>query len=245
MRQIRTAEDIKQLGTILFVAAHPDDEAFMAGGILAAAVANGQRVAVFTATHGEAGIQNESKWPRDTLGDVRRHELAAGLRELGITTSEVFDFADGGCADVAPEMALETLRPVLIKHQPDTVLTFGADGMTGHPDHATVSAWVSRAVAASGKPVRIFHAVLDPGDYQRRVRQLDEKINLFFNIDTPPLCDVQECDIAFTLPPQILGQKIRALMAMPSQTERMFMVATEDAISRAFARECFVAARGV
>jgi hypothetical protein len=73
MACLRTADDIKQLGTILFVAAHPDDESFLAGGILAAAVANGQTVVVYTATRGEAGVQDRNKCPR-----ASHHGIALG-----------------------------------------------------------------------------------------------------------------------------------------------------------------------
>ena len=42
--KIKSSEDIKRLGTILFVGAHPDDETFTAAGIMAQAVKNGQKV---------------------------------------------------------------------------------------------------------------------------------------------------------------------------------------------------------
>jgi hypothetical protein len=93
------------------------------------------------------------------------------------------------------------------------------------------------------KPARIYHAVVSPYDYERHLKQLGEKINLFFNIDKPPLCAVDDCAIAFTLPGAVMGQKIRALQAMPSQTERMFRVASKQAIAHAFGRECFVKAK--
>jgi LmbE family N-acetylglucosaminyl deacetylase len=37
--------DVKELGSILGVWAHPDDEAYLTGGLMAAAIANGQPVA--------------------------------------------------------------------------------------------------------------------------------------------------------------------------------------------------------
>lgn len=243
MNCLRTTDDLQRLGTILFVAAHPDDESFLAGGILAAAVANGQTVIVYTATRGEAGVQNERKWPSATLGGQRSEELEAGLRELGVETSYVFDFADGGLADIPPAKALDTLWPVLAKHQPDTILTFGADGLTGHPDHTAVSGWVDRAAHVTDKHAHIYHAVVSPYDYEHYLKQLSEKINLFFNIDQPPLCPTSDCAIAFSLPDAVLSQKIRALQAMPSQTEKMFQVISKQAICKAFGRECFVRAK--
>lgn len=51
------------LGTILSVWAHPDDETFVAGGIMAAAVANGQRVVTVSFTAGERGTDDADTWP--------------------------------------------------------------------------------------------------------------------------------------------------------------------------------------
>ena len=49
------AEVAAGLGTVLGVWAHPDDEAYLAGGLMAAAVDAGARVVCVTATRGERG----------------------------------------------------------------------------------------------------------------------------------------------------------------------------------------------
>ena len=41
--------------------------------------------------------------------------------------------------------------------QPDTVLTFGPDGMTGHVAHMSVSDWATEALADVGKPGAKVH----------------------------------------------------------------------------------------
>ncbi|MGY1602174.1 PIG-L deacetylase family protein [Geodermatophilus sp. SYSU D00815] len=65
--------------TVLGVWAHPDDEAYLSAGLLAAAVATGDRVVVATATRGEGGLD-------DPAGDVvRARELAASLAAVGVT----------------------------------------------------------------------------------------------------------------------------------------------------------------
>jgi LmbE family N-acetylglucosaminyl deacetylase len=240
MKQIRTTDDIKQLGTILFVAAHPDDETFLAGGIMAAAVKNGQKVMCVTATHGEAGsTQNESKWPQATLGAIRRLELRRALEELGVTRHSYFGYADGACAATPVRQAVATLRAVIERRQPDTILTFGPEGLTGHPDHRAVSAWTDAAIRGSAKPVRVFHAVQTPENYETNMRLVDKKMNLFFNIDKPPLVSEAQCAIAYHLPPGIEAQKKRALAAMPSQTEVLFNAVPAAVVDRAFSCEYF------
>ena len=44
-----------ELGTILGIWAHPDDEAYLSGGLMALASAAGSRVVCVTATRGELG----------------------------------------------------------------------------------------------------------------------------------------------------------------------------------------------
>jgi LmbE family N-acetylglucosaminyl deacetylase len=46
---------ISALGTIMGIWVHPDDEAYLSGGLMALARANGQRVVCVTATRGELG----------------------------------------------------------------------------------------------------------------------------------------------------------------------------------------------
>lgn len=71
MATLRTAEDLKSLGKIMGIWAHPDDDTYSMAGIMAAAVKNGQKVVIVTATRGEAGVQDETRWPAAQLGEIR------------------------------------------------------------------------------------------------------------------------------------------------------------------------------
>ena len=57
---------------LLVVVAHPDDESFGCGSLLAAASAGGHTTAVLCATRGEAG---ESRVATDNLAALREAEL--------------------------------------------------------------------------------------------------------------------------------------------------------------------------
>ena len=59
-----------ELGTILGVWAHPDDEAYLSAGLMARAVRNGSRVVCDTATRGEGESMDEERWPSDRMGEV-------------------------------------------------------------------------------------------------------------------------------------------------------------------------------
>lgn len=50
-----TLSDLSQLGTVMTVWAHPDDETYLSGALCAMLRDAGQRVVCVTATRGEAG----------------------------------------------------------------------------------------------------------------------------------------------------------------------------------------------
>lgn len=240
---IRTASDIKQLGTILSVWAHPDDETFLAAGIMASAVRNGQPVICVTATKGEAGSQNHEKWPPKTLGEVRTKELGRALGILGVPKHYLLDCPDGGCYKVSIKEAVKKIRSFIDRYQPDTILTFGPEGLTGHHDHATVSLWVQKAVEQYDlKPV-VYHAVYTKDRYDSYLREIDEVVNFFFNIDKPSIKNADSCDICFELPKELRMLKYQALEAMPSQTENVLRLFEQQFLCRAFGSEAFIRAK--
>lgn len=241
MSALTTTDDIKQLGTILGVWAHPDDESFSCGGILAAAVKNGQQIACITATKGELGVQDPDRWPPESLGEIRAAELAAALKEIGCGHHHWLNYSDGGCKDIDSDEAINKILEFIEQYQPDTILTFGPDGLTGHDDHRTVSAWATAAAKqASGQPA-VYYVVQHDEAYEK-FRPADKQFNIFFNIDKPPLKSGQECDILLDLPDEILDIKYAALKAMPSQTEAMFKTFDKQTMCAMLSTEAFVKA---
>lgn len=231
--------DIRQLGTILFVGAHPDDEVFCAGGLLAAAVANGQKVACIVATHGEKGIQDETRWPASGLADIRTSELNAAYKILGLKECYWLDCFDGGCKpDDQP--TINKLANLAKEINPKTVITFGPDGLTGHTDHQAVSAWVSEVFDGDQQ---VFHVVVNREVYEKAWHQVDKLANAFFNVEHPPLVEQQDCDINLVLPPELLSKKLDALAAMPSQYDSYFSKIDKILLSQVWQNECFVRAK--
>src|SRR5881396_1594435 len=121
------------LGTILGVWAHPDDETYLSAGLMALARRQGRRVVCVTATRGEDGSFDEERWPPASLGAVREQELIRSLEVLGVTEHHWLDYHDGTCAGVDPEEGVQRVLGILRDADPDSVFTFGPDGMTGHP----------------------------------------------------------------------------------------------------------------
>src|ERR1700709_2753783 len=114
---------VEDLGTILSIWAHPGDEGYTCGAIMARAVSNGQRVICVTATRGELGSTDPDRWPSGpSLAEVRTGELAASLAVLGVTDHRWLDYPDGGCPDVDPLDAVSRLQAIVDECEPDTIL---------------------------------------------------------------------------------------------------------------------------
>jgi dephospho-CoA kinase len=134
-------------GPLLAMFAHPDDESFATGGTLARYADAGAEVHVWCATAGEAGTLHDPPMSRGELGTMRTDELRRAAEVLGVRQVHRGEFADGTLDPddpAGPRAAAAVLRAV----QPAVVVTFGPDGVTGHPDHRAVHTWVARACDA-------------------------------------------------------------------------------------------------
>lgn len=236
---VTNRQDIKQLGTIMCVFAHPDDETFTMGGIMAAALKNGQRVICVTATRGELGLQDEKRWPAEQLGDIRTSELKAALHILGVGDLHLFDYSDGGCSEADSDEAVAKLSDLLNEYKPDTVMTFGPDGMTGHPDHVAVSAWALRACTSMDTQPDLYWATLTREQYVRS-QAVAEALNFYYNTPKPPVCEEAEAAICLHLDDELLELKEAALRSMPSQYQIMFESFDADVLRGCFDVEAFV-----
>lgn len=126
---------------LLAVWAHPDDEAFGPVGTLRLAHDQGWATAIITATRGDAGQRDLAQLaPGQTLGDLREQELRRACEVLGVARLDVWHYRDGGLSDVPVDELIARILAVLRDWQPAVVITFGPDGMTGHPDHVAISA---------------------------------------------------------------------------------------------------------
>jgi LmbE family N-acetylglucosaminyl deacetylase len=158
MRQMRE----RPARIVAFVVAHPDDDVMGAAGYMALHRYDPElRFVLIHATDGDAGeIAAGIDATRQTLGAVRRREDESGWRAVGRIPDrhEWFGLSDGGLADL-PAGELESLIvEVFEEERPDIVMTFGPDGITGHPDHVAVGAAASVAFRRFvGRPGPGFH----------------------------------------------------------------------------------------
>jgi N-acetyl-1-D-myo-inositol-2-amino-2-deoxy-alpha-D-glucopyranoside deacetylase len=142
---------------LLLVHAHPDDESINNGATMAKYAAEGAQVTLVTCTRGEEGevippgLAHLAPDREDRLGPHRVGELAAAMKELGVTDHRFLGgpgrFRDSGMMgapqnhrdgafwhtevdDAAPYL-VEVIRSV----RPQVLITYDPDGGYGHPDH--------------------------------------------------------------------------------------------------------------
>lgn len=218
-----TVGDISKLGTILGIWAHPDDECWIAGGLLASALEAGQRVVCVTATHGDAGKNaDQTSTPLGDLGGTRHYEELASLQILGGAEHRWLDYLDGQLSRANAKHAVRQLAAIITEVQPDVVITFGPDGLTGHMDHRTVSVWAKQALARAKSPAELWYAVEEDEKYRSVGKRLHDFANIYFATHEPFVMPAGQADVHFDLPTHIWHKKIAALRAHKSQTAHIF-----------------------
>ena len=148
------------MATLVTFHAHPDDEALLTAGVMAKAAAEGHRVVLVVATHGEAGEVDGSFLGEDDLGTRRGAETEESARALGVHRVEFLGYrdsgddgrAEGGFVSVEPDSAAHRLAALLREEQADVLTTYDPRGGYGHPDHVHVHEVGRRA--ADSRPRR-------------------------------------------------------------------------------------------
>jgi LmbE family N-acetylglucosaminyl deacetylase len=226
-------------GSILGVWGHPDDETYLSAIHMARAVRAGQRVTCVTATRGEQGSPDPQRWPPgEPLAKLRTQELDAALALLGVDDHTWLDYPDGGCAEVPLDEGAEHVLTQLVRTRPETVLTFGPDGMTGHPDHQSVSRWVDAALARyDGPRPLVLHATNTP-EWLRRWRPRLDELGVYMGSE-PPAHPRHELRSHLTLTPEENDLKVRALLCQTSQVEPLVRAFGPELFRAAMSEESF------
>ena len=164
---------------LLLVHAHPDDESIGTGSTMARYAAEGAQVTLLTCTLGEEGevlvpeLAQLEAAQADQLGGYRIGELAAAMRELGVTDHRFLGgpgrFRDSGMmgtpanahprafwrADSEPEVfdaAVAAAVDVVREVRPQVVVTYDDNGGYGHPDHIMAHRVAAAAVERAADP---------------------------------------------------------------------------------------------
>lgn len=184
--------------TLVFVHAHPDDEALLTSGTMARAIAEGNRVVLIVATSGEAGLTTGSM--KKGLGSRRLAELDESSRMIGVSRTITLGYHDsglygevvGGFAHMDVDRVAAGITAILDEEQADVVVGYDPAGGYGHPDHVMVHNVVRRAVADAERTPVLYEATLPREPIVRAVKTA-ARLHL-----TPKDFDPTEFDNAWT-----------------------------------------------
>ena len=149
--------------------AHPDDEAFLAGGTVSRYADAGVRIVLASAPRGDSGKTGDPPiCSVEQLPEVRERELREAAAILGIAAVHMLGYRDRDLAAAPPDRIREQLVGLIRSESPSVVLTFDPNGANLHPDHVAISRFTSDAVAAAADP-RWFPELGPPHAVQRLV----------------------------------------------------------------------------
>ncbi len=169
---------------LLLVHAHPDDESIGQGATMAKYAAEGRSVTLVTCTAGEMGeilvpeLEHLAADQDDRLGEHRKEELAAAMKELGVTDHRFLGgfgtYRDSGMAwhpdghaigdpeviakhpnafwNADLTVAADHLVAVIREVRPHVLVTYDQFGGYGHPDHIQAHRVATYAVALAAVP---------------------------------------------------------------------------------------------
>jgi LmbE family N-acetylglucosaminyl deacetylase len=226
---------VASFGDVLGVWAHPDDEAYLMGGLMALAIDAGQHVSCLTATLGDAGeTADPDRWPIAELPRIRRDELARSLGVLGVEDHECLHLPDGRLDELDAEAPVSRIAAAIDRRRPDTVITFGPDGMTGHPDHRTIGAWTRLALHRYPARPRLLLAT-------KTEAWAAEFTDVNAEVFPPGLPPRLPDDGAWVLhlDDEVLARKVQALEAHASQTAGLIAAVGRDRYAAWVRQEAF------
>ena len=168
---------MSRAGGLLLVHAHPDDECFATGGLIARSIAEGRRVDLVVCTGGEEGeVHDPSLDPeeaRPRMREIRAAELDCSVAALSVGgPGELhlhrLGYRDSGMIDSEanshPEAfwqadldeATGRLVSVIREAKPSVLVTYDANGNYGHPDHINAHRVAVAAFQAAADPSRFI-----------------------------------------------------------------------------------------
>ncbi len=220
---------------LLAVLAHPDDDARIIGGTLARYAAEGIPVALYCATEGEAWRAGADPEAQRRL---RRRELAAACRTLGVGRVRLRAYPDGGLDHIGVDLLAADIAAFLRETAPRVVVTFGPEGRTRHPDHVAIHHAATRAYtrarreapSGDGPQARLFYTTV--------AQSIARAVGWRF-----PATPDEAIDVSLDVAPWLALKRRATVIDHASQYhDPPFSNVDEEARWRALAREDFVLA---
>ena len=219
--------------TLLGVWAHPDDEAYLSAVLMSRVLKVGGRVVLATATRGELGGAGDPA----QLAIRRERELRAAMSSLCVRDVRFLGYADGQCSNADAVEATASIIALIEDVRPDVIVTFGPDGITGHPDHVAVSNWTTAAAIATGHEKLLYATMTE--EFVRLHESLHSTLGVWMDGDGPSA--VADDELALHIVPTVRERELKrhALRAHESQISTLIDIIGETAFDNWWVDEYF------
>ena len=186
--------------TIVFLHAHPDDEASGTAGTMRLAADAGHRVVCVYATNGDHGTAPDDLREGESVVQRRRSEAQESAQVLGTARVAWLDYADSGMtgweqngheasfhtADTGA--AAQRLAAILDEEDADVLVGYDWHGGYGHPDHVKVHRVAYAAADLAKRRPRMLENTMNR-DHMRRMleaaRDAGAGVDADWDPDTP------------------------------------------------------------
>jgi LmbE family N-acetylglucosaminyl deacetylase len=226
--------------TLVFVHAHPDDEALLTAGTMAKASAQGHRVVLIVATDGAAGLTSTRY--SENLAETRAQELQISANALGVSRVVNLGFPDSGLngqsvrgfSSVPVVDVADLIATVLNEEKAHILIGYDPSGGYGHPDHLQVHRATRAAAMLCAKVPELFEATL-PREPIAYAVNLAKRLHLtpngfdaseFENAWSPRRDITHRIDVSSTMREKIASLRAHASQASADGTVRTLAVLT-------------------
>ncbi|MEP7115922.1 MAG: PIG-L family deacetylase, partial [Ilumatobacteraceae bacterium] len=140
-------------------------------------------------------------------------------------------------ADADALQAVRSIIALIEETRPDVIVTFGPDGITGHPDHVAVSRWTTAAAAAVGHERLLYATMTD--EFVLWHDSLHSSLGVWMASDGPS--SIAATDLALHVVPTARERELkqRALRAHESQIGPLIEMIGADAFDDWWVDEFF------
>ena len=247
------------MATIVFLHAHPDDEASSTSGTIALAREAGHRVVVVFATNGEHGEVPDDLAPGETVVHRRQAEAENAAAIVGTDRVVWLGYSDSGMrgwegndnpdsfhrADL--DEAAGRLARILDEEDADVLVGYDWHGNYGHPDHVKVHPVGYRAAQLARRRPRVLEVTMNRDAARAEFKRLaDQGMDPGWDPDSPGDdgngIGVPEAQLHFRVDvTRVLDLKRRALACHASQVTDIGMMLSmpEDLFARFMGTEWF------
>lgn len=203
-------------GPLLLIFAHPDDESSSVAGTTAKYTQRGVSVDLICATRGEKGTRLDVPSDVDTA-TAREAGLRAAARVTGIRNIYFLGYVDGDLEKARSSELVGRVVDIMRKVQPEVVITFGPDGISGHPDHIAIGRAATVAFEilneSDGGPRKLYYVTIPQSALNEAGNQDVEDVITRPDNEITTIIDISGH----------LDTKIRALWAHSSQRDARWL----------------------